>query len=88
MTVLAAGCGVMIVLLGFWSTGHNPTDSQSAVEIICLVGGLILCFLAVVLARLKALSARLESFEIEDVASGERTRRDAAAAPRMAKSDP
>jgi hypothetical protein len=63
MTILAAVCGVMIVLLGLWSTGSSPTDVQLAVEITCLVGGLILCFLAVVLARLTALANRLDSFD-------------------------
>lgn len=66
MTVMAAVCGVMIVLLGFWSTGRNPTDGQSAVEIICLVGGLILCFIAVVLSRLQAIAVRLDGFELAD----------------------
>ncbi len=63
MTVLAAVCGVLIVLLGFWSTGRSPTDWQYAVQVTCLVGGLILCFLAVILARLTALGKRLDEFE-------------------------
>jgi hypothetical protein len=60
---MAAVCGVMIVLLGLWSTGRSPTDVQMGIEITCLVGGLILCFLAVVLGRLAALANRLDSFE-------------------------
>jgi hypothetical protein len=63
MAIMAAVCGVMIVLLGWWSTGRTPTDVQLAVEITCLVGGLILCFLAVVLARLASLANRLDRFD-------------------------
>ncbi|WP_131115740.1 hypothetical protein [Lichenihabitans psoromatis] len=62
MTIMAAVCGIMIVLLGLWSTGRSPTEVQLAVEITCLVGGLILCFLSVVLARLAALTKRMELF--------------------------
>ena len=64
MTVMAAACGILLVVLGLWSTGRTPTEGQFAVEIICLVGGLILCFIAVVLGRLKGLSRRLDGFEV------------------------
>lgn len=63
MTAMAAACGVLIVVLGVWSTGRNPTEAQSAVEIVCLVGGLILCFLAVVLSRLGRIATQLDTFE-------------------------
>jgi hypothetical protein len=70
MAIMAAVCGVMIVLLGVWSTGRAPTDVQTGIEITCLVGGLILCFLAVVLSRLAALANRLDSFD-DSVPRGE-----------------
>ncbi len=63
MTTMAAACGILIVVLGFWSTGRSPTEAQFAVEITCLVGGLILCFIAVVLNRLSALSRRLDALD-------------------------
>ena len=67
MTILAAACGILIVCLGFLSTmlstGKTPTDGQFAVQVTCLVGGLILCFLAVILSRLTSLSKRLDDFE-------------------------
>ena len=66
MSIMAAACGVMIVLLGFWSVGKSPTDVQSAIQIVCLIGGLILCFMSVVLARLAALSKRLDGFDTMD----------------------
>ena len=63
MTILAAVCGVLIVLLGFWSTGKSPSDWQFGIQVTCLVGGLILCFLAVVLSRLSVIAKRLDDFE-------------------------
>ena len=63
MSIMAAVCGVMIVLLGFWSAGKSPTEVQSAIQVVCLIGGLILCFLSVVLARLTALAKRLDTFD-------------------------
>lgn len=63
MTVMAVICGLLMVVFGFWSTGLRPTEGESTIQIICLVGGLILCFLAVVLARLKALAIRMEMIE-------------------------
>lgn len=63
MTIMAAACGVIIVLLGLFSAGRSPTELQSAIEVSCLIGGLILCFIAVVLARLAALDRRLDAFE-------------------------
>lgn len=69
MTILAAACGILIVCLGFLSTilgaGKAPTEGQFAIQVTCLVGGLILCFLAVILARLNNLSKRLAQFEVE-----------------------
>ncbi len=65
MTIMAAACGILIVVLGLLSGwGRTSNDAQSAIEIICLVGGLILCFVAVVLARLSALAKRLDGFEV------------------------
>ena len=64
MTVLAAACGVLLVLLGLLSTGRSPTEAQFTVEIICLVGGLLLCFVAVILSRLSALARRLDGLEV------------------------
>lgn len=63
MTIMAVACGILIVVLGLLSAGHNPTESQSIVEVVCLIGGLILCFIAVVLSRLSALGQRLDAFE-------------------------
>ena len=59
MAIMAAICGVLIVVLGLLSTGKAPTEAQFGIEITCLVGGLILCFLAVILARLKSLTAQI-----------------------------
>jgi hypothetical protein len=63
VTIMAAACGVIIVLLGLFSAGRSPTELQSATEVSCLIGGLVLCFIAVVLARLAALDRRLDAFE-------------------------
>ena len=67
MTILAAACGILIVCLGLLSTmlssGKAPTEGQFAIQVTCLVGGLILCFLAVVLSRLSGLFRRLDDFE-------------------------
>ena len=68
MTFLAAACGILIVVLGLLGAGRTPTDAQSMTEITCLVGGLILCFIAVVLARLAALGKRLDAFEVVPLA--------------------
>ena len=68
MTILAAACGILIVCLGLLSTALGskaPTDGQFAIQIICLVGGLILCFLAVILSRLTKLARRLDDIEEE-----------------------
>lgn len=83
MTIMAAICGVLIVFLGLLSAGHNPTETQSTVQIMCLIGGLILCFLAVVLARLTALGQRLDAFEA--VAEGEAEKASAVARPAAAR---
>ncbi len=67
MTILAAACGILIVCLGLLSTllstGKAPTEGEFAIQVTCLVGGLILCFLAVILSRLTSLSRRLDEFE-------------------------
>lgn len=70
MTIMAVACGVLMIVFGFWSTGLRPTEGESAIQITCLIGGLILCFLAVVLARLGTLAARLEALE-DGLALGE-----------------
>lgn len=59
MAALAAVCGVLIVLFGVLATGRAPSETQLAMEVTALVGGLVLCFLAVVLARLKALERKI-----------------------------
>ena len=63
MTFMAVACGLLMIVFGFWSTGLRPTEGESAMQITCLVGGLILCFLAVVLARLNALLSRMDVVE-------------------------
>ena len=63
MTIMAVACGVLMIVFGFWSTGLRPTEGESAIQITCLVGGLVLCFLAVVLSRLSGLAARLDTIE-------------------------
>lgn len=80
MTIMAAICGVLIVFLGLLSAGHNPTEGQSTVQILCLIGGLILCFIAVVLARLALLGRRLDAFEAVAEVAGETA---SSIAPRM-----
>jgi threonine/homoserine/homoserine lactone efflux protein len=59
MAALAGVCGVLIVLFGVLATGRAPSEAQLAMEVTALVGGLVLCFLAVVLARLKALERKI-----------------------------
>lgn len=63
MTFMAVACGMLIIVFGFWSTGLRPTEGESTIQITCLVGGLILCFLGVVLARLNALATRMDTIE-------------------------
>ena len=60
MAALAVVCGVLIALFGLIATGRSPSEAQLAIEITCFVGALVLCFLAVVLARLKALDRKLD----------------------------
>ncbi len=61
MAVLAAVCGVMIVVFGVITTRHSPTDAQFGVEVTCLVGGLVLIFLGVLLGRLGQLAGRIDA---------------------------
>lgn len=61
MAALAALCGVLIVLFGVVATGRAPSEAQLAMEVTSFVGGLVLCFLAVVLARLKGLERKMGS---------------------------
>ncbi len=61
MAPLAAICGVMIVLYGLIMTHHAPTDAQLGLEVTCFVGGLVLCFLSVVLARIAKLMQKLDA---------------------------
>ena len=63
MTVLAAVCGVLIVCFGILFTGKAPTDAQFGIEVTAVVGGLLLCFLAVVLSRLKSLDRKIEALQ-------------------------
>ncbi len=67
MAALAAVCGVLIVVFGLLTTRHAPSDAQFGVEVTCLVGGLVLIFLGVLLARLQRLDRRLPAArETED----------------------
>ena len=61
MAALAAVCGVTIVVVGLLTAGRAPTDVRYGIEITCFVGGLVLCFLAVVLARLARVARALEA---------------------------
>ena len=63
MAALAAICGVMIVLFGLYTAGAAPSDVRLGIEVTSFVGGLVLCFLAVVLARLGRLDRALETFK-------------------------
>jgi hypothetical protein len=65
MTGLAAVCGVLIVIFGLLTTRSVPSDAQFAVEVTTFVGGLVLCFLAVVLGRLAGLSRKLDALRAE-----------------------
>lgn len=65
MAVLAAVCGVMIVVFGVITTRHAPTDAQFGVEVTCLVGGLVLIFIGVLLGRLGRLARRLDASAAE-----------------------
>jgi hypothetical protein len=62
MAALAAVCGVMIVLFGLVTTRRAPSDAQFGIEVTSFVGGLVLCFLAVVLARLGRLGRKYDGF--------------------------
>jgi hypothetical protein len=59
MAALAALCGVLIVVFGVVATGRAPSEAQLGLEVTSFIGGLVLCFLAVVLARLKALERKI-----------------------------
>ncbi len=63
MTSLAAVCGVLIVLFGILFTKKAPNDAQFGIEVTAVVGGLLLCFLAVVLSRLKSLDRKLDALD-------------------------
>ncbi len=63
MTSLAAVCGVLIVLFGILFTKKAPNDAQFGIEVTAVVGGLLLCFLAVVLSRLKGLARKLDALD-------------------------
>ncbi len=63
MTSLAAVCGVLIVLFGILFTKKAPNDAQFGIEVTAVVGGLLLCFLAVVLSRLKGLDRKLDALD-------------------------
>ena len=65
MTTLAAVCGVLIVIFGITFTKTTPNDAQFGIEVTAVVGGLLLCFIAVVLSRLKTLDRKLDAFRFE-----------------------
>ncbi len=60
MAALAAVCGVLIVAFGLVSTSRAPSAADLAIEVTAFVGGILLCFLAVVLARLARLERKLD----------------------------
>ena len=62
MAALAGVCGVFIVVFGLIATGRAPTEAQLGLEVTSFVGGLVLCFMAVVLARLKALERKMSAY--------------------------
>ena len=62
MAALAALCGVFIVVFGLVATGRAPSEAQLGLEVTSFVGGLVLCFIAVVLARLKALERKMGAY--------------------------
>jgi drug/metabolite transporter (DMT)-like permease len=61
MAALAALCGVLIVVFGLVTTGRAPSEAQIAIEVTSIVGGLVLCFLAVVLAKLYTLDRKMDA---------------------------
>ena len=61
MAALAAMCGVLIVVFGLVAPGRAPTEAQLGLEVPSFVGGLVLCFIAVILARLKALERKMSA---------------------------
>ena len=63
MAALAAICGVLIVAFGLVSTSRAPSAAELAIEVTAFVGGILLCFLAVVLSRLTRLERKLEGME-------------------------
>ena len=60
MAALAAVCGVLIVLFGFVTTRKTPTDAQFGIEVTSFVGGLVLIFVAVLLARIDRLARTID----------------------------
>ena len=60
MAALAAICGVLIAALGLVSTSRAPSAAELAIEVTAFVGGIVLCFLSVVLSRLTRLDRKLD----------------------------
>lgn len=63
MAALAAVCGALIGLFGVLTTRRAPSDAQFGIEITCLLGGLVLIFLGVLLARVDRLGRRIDGIE-------------------------
>lgn len=61
MAILAAVSGVLIAGFGFLVAGRAPSPAEFAAEVACFTGGVVLCFLAVVLARLKRIERHLQA---------------------------
>ena len=61
MAALAAVCGIAIILFGLLTAGRAPSDVRYGIEVTSFVGGLVLCFLAVVLGRLARTLRMLEA---------------------------
>ncbi len=72
MASLSAVCGVLIVAFALITTRRTPTDAQLGIEVTSFVGGLLLCFIAVVLSRLGRVMRRLDALAAQDsTATGE-----------------
>ena len=66
MTILAAVCGVLIVTFGIVFTKKAPNDPEFGIGDTAVMGGLLLCFIAVVLSRLKGLDRKLDALRLEE----------------------
>lgn len=63
MAMVAAACGILFIAAGLWSMGGHADGVGVLTVIVCLVGGLVLCFLAALLSRVAALGRRLDDLD-------------------------